>query len=181
MSSGGSGKFRLSKGTEFGSLRVHRDDNLDEMFRVSFEHGGFCKVHVFTPDGYGEVQRVFFFSLEGFLEEELWMLNGHAHRADGPARVGFFPGGGVKSETWVQNGETHRVGGPAQLNYSEDGVLWREVWYWEGKPHREWETHRRVGGPAVTVRFAETGVVAAEEYYTHGVRFESSVDSPGMG
>jgi hypothetical protein len=61
-----------------------------------------------------------------------WLLNGKAHREDGPA-IEYIDG----TKEWILNGKLHREDGPAIEDADGD-----KYWYLNGKLHRE-------DGPAV--------------------------------
>lgn len=74
-----------------------------------------------------------------------WYQNGHLHRTDGPAVIGWDG-----TTIWYRYGKRHRVDGPAVIKLNGD-----ETWYWRGSFHR-------VDGPAINRQYRE-------EWRRHGM------------
>lgn len=68
---------------------------------------------------------------DGELSSIVKRHNEVSHCENGPAQV-FFRGGRVRREIWFVNGHRHRDDGPAETVYDEDGEVCRETWFHNG-------------------------------------------------
>lgn len=98
-------------------------------------------------------------------QRRVWHTDGKKGRRDGPARIEFYPNGGVKDQTWYLEGKVHRVGGPANQRYHQNGSLKSEEWALFGRTHR-------LDGPAIiwydpepVGRWAICGISMPEEMH----------------
>ena len=55
------------------------------------------------------------------------------HRADGPAVISHFRGGGIRSEAWHVDGQLHRDDGPAATEWNVDGGVVATAWFRHGE------------------------------------------------
>ncbi|MDD4930626.1 MAG: hypothetical protein PHG66_00535 [Candidatus Colwellbacteria bacterium] len=112
-----------------------------------------------------------------FKTHEVWRLNGHRHRTDGPAWKQWQVVNGVvvlTCEEWDLNGITHRIDGPACRQWEVvDGkaVLTSEGWRLNGKLHH-------TDGPAYRAWEVVAGqvVLTCEEWCLNGITHR--VDGP---
>jgi len=59
--------------------------------------------------------------------------NGMLHRADGPARIGYYDDGSIREESYLVDGCYHRIDGPAVTIYYDDATVYEEHYYLTGE------------------------------------------------
>jgi hypothetical protein len=67
----------------------------------------------------------------GIVISESWVMNGKAHREDGPAQIRRDPATGIVTrEAWIRNNQYDREDGPAViLRKAETGHIYYSAWF----------------------------------------------------
>jgi hypothetical protein len=67
------------------------------------------------------------------IEEEVWSINKHLHRLNGPAGIRYDYNRQKDAELWYFNGKRHRIGGYAHIDYDSIGRVIRGEYYLHDK------------------------------------------------
>lgn len=66
---------------------------------------------------------------DGNIEYKKYYIDGHLHRDNEPALIGYYPNGHIQCEMYFQNDKIHRLDGPAYIGYNNDGNIdHKEYW-----------------------------------------------------
>lgn len=143
---------------DHGPALVVRDRHNNIIAQEWYQHGKVHRENAPAFIGYNEKTLT-----------EVWSLNAHQCRRDGPCRtVTNRESGLILEQLWAHPSfGRHREDGPTLIfRHNESGIVIREEWYLKNRLHR-------VDGPAKIIRDKDTGIAIEEQWRWHGKRHRS--------